>query len=50
MKLDIKNGRIKEKAKNDFKRQMEEIKPFLRKKGHPIYSTTKEWEIANSDI
>jgi hypothetical protein len=41
-------GRI-EKARNDFDRQMEEIKPFLRKKTYPVYSTTKEWEIANSD-
>ncbi len=36
-------------AKRDFSKEMELLKPFLRKKSHRVQSTTKEWEVTNSD-
>lgn len=56
MKTRIKNKKTKDKAeerinkaKRDFAKEFNEIKPFLRKRGTRIYRTTEAWEITNSD-
>ncbi|MBN2031284.1 hypothetical protein JW824_13700 [bacterium] len=57
MKTHIKNSKTKDKAqdrinraKRDFVREFDEIKPFLRKRGVRLYRTTEAWEITNSNV
>ncbi len=50
IKLDDQKQARMEALRIQLIEELELMKPFLKKKSHRVSSTTREWEITNSDV